>query len=608
MLRIWITTLFIASSILFAGCQKEATSETVDVPVSSASVSTEPYQIVSASPSSSDTNIPVDQDIVITFNKSVESSSNDLQVEVRNNSGAISGTSSYSGNDVAFDPSSDFDYASNYTVTVRINNNLDTAAAATATESVLTWSFITESQPTTGTTPPSSSGEPSNPGATSNYITDRRKINPDYGSSVPRKGESRTDPVTGIKMTRLTDASELNGTNDAFIVYSRYTPENTNGDYFLAFGANSTSSWAINRETGAVVTELKHNQNTQIGENHEVRWDISGNHPYRVYYRNQMAFYMIDDVRNPSVTLLHDFSNAFPSSTKLFNDVEGDGSNDSDHWAFMATHYNGSTFVVDGYIHYQVSTNTVHTLKPADLAGTNLAAEAGKSSFSFRPNMVEMTPDGTGFVMHHGRKWDDSSYGGNGAAWIDTWYDGVWLWPADFDIISNPPRKISVDETHSGWAFDSQGREFFISQNNRTDLLDAVATTGSLYNYSNRIEIASHADFGWGGGFHYGKMPPSRPDWVFINDYHNRNFASYNDSWLADQLIMIKLDSRTNNPTVWRIGSNYNLYDGEYRDEAPAAINHIGNRIYLSNNWGGRLGHREVFVYELPDNWNEVLN
>ncbi|MGH1470030.1 MAG: Ig-like domain-containing protein [Cellvibrionaceae bacterium] len=608
MLRIWITTIFIATSILLVGCQKEATTETVDVPVSASNVSTEPFQIVRASPSSSDTNIPVDQNIVITFNKSVAASSSDLLVEVENNAGPIRGSSIYSGNDVTFNPSNDFDYASNYTITVTIDNNINNAAAVSTTGSVRTWSFITEAQPTTSTPPPPSSGEQGNPGATSNYITDRRKIPPNYGSSVPAKGETRTDPITGIKITRLTDASELNGTNDAFIVYSRYTPENTSGDYFLAFGANSTSSWVINRSTGNVVTELKHKATNQVGENHEVRWDISGNHPYRIYYRYQMAFYMIDDVRSPSTTLLHDFSNEFPNSTKLFNDVEGDSSNDSDHWAFMATHYNGSTYVVDGYIHYQVSTNTVHTLRPADLAGTNLSAEAGRSSFTYRPNMVEMTPDGTGFIMHHGRKWDDSSYGGNGAAWIDTWYDGAYLWPADFDFVSNPPRKISVGETHSGWALDSQGREYFISQNNRTDMLDAVATTGSLYNYSNRLEVASHADFGWGGGFHYGKMPPSRPDWIFINDYHNRNFASYNDSWLADQLIMIKLDSITNNPTVWRIGSNYNLYTGNYRDEAPAAINYIGNRIYLSNNWGGNLNHREVFVYELPDNWNEVLN
>lgn len=610
MLKNWFTTLCIASSLLISACQKDATSETVDEPVSAASSSSEPFQIVSTMPSNSDTNIPVDQNIVITFNKSVVGSSSNLSVALRNNNGNVSGTSSYAGNTVTFDPSSDFNYASNYTVTVTIDNNVDNAASATTGESVLTWSFITESQPTasSSSTPPPPVGNPGNPDATSNYITDRRIINPTYGSSVPQKGESRIDPVTGIKMTRLTDASELNGTNDAFIVYSRYTPENTSGNFFLAFGANSTSSWVIDRNTGNVITELKHQQNNQIGEVHEVRWDISGNHPNRVYYRYQMGFYMIDDVTNPTTTLLRDFKNEFPNSTKLYNDVEGDSSNDSDHWAFMASHYNGSRYVVDGYIHYQVSTDTVHTLRPSDLAGTNLSAEVGRSSFTYRPNMVEMSPDGTGFVMHHGRKWDDSSYGGNGAAWINTWYDGAWLWPADFDFVSNPPRKISVSETHSGWAFDSEGREFFISQNNRTDLLDAVATTGSLYNYSNRLEIASHQDFGWGGGFHYGKMPPSRPDWVFINDYHNKNFSSYNDSWLADQLIMIKLDARTNNPTIWRIGSNYNLYDGDYRDEAPAAINYIGNRIYLSNNWGGRLGHREVFVYELPDDWNEVLN
>ena len=37
-------------------------------------------------------------------------------------------------------------------------------------------------------------------------------------------------------------------------------------------------------------------------------------------------------------------------------------------------------------------------------------------------------------------------------------------------------------------------------------------------------------------------------------------------------------------------------------------MNLSGNRIYLSNNWGGMLTHREVFVIELPDDWDTYLN
>ncbi len=70
----------------------------------------------------------------------------------------------------------------------------------------------------------------------SNYIISRDIITPSLGTSVPEKGEARIDPVTGVRITRLTDASELSGTQDALIVYSRYSPENSTGNLFLAFG------------------------------------------------------------------------------------------------------------------------------------------------------------------------------------------------------------------------------------------------------------------------------------------------------------------------------------------------------------------------------------
>ena len=94
----------------------------------------------------------------------------------------------------------------------------------------------------------------------------------------------------------MTDASELPVTPDALIVYSRYSPENSSGEYVLAFGANSTSCWLIDRVNSSMVRKILHNGTTEIGEIHELRWDASGNHPYRLYYVTGMGLYMIDDV------------------------------------------------------------------------------------------------------------------------------------------------------------------------------------------------------------------------------------------------------------------------------------------------------------------------
>ena len=154
--------------------------------------------------------------------------------------------------------------------------------------------------------------------------------------------------------------------------------------------------------------------------------------------------------------------------------------------------------------------------------------------------MVEINPTGTGVVLHYGRAWGDASYG-NRYQDIGTYFDGAHLWPFDFDAATNPPVKISVGETHSGWAFDDAGREMFISQNNRTDMLDAIYSSGPGSGYDNRVEVAAHADFGWSNGFHYGKMPPSKLGWLFMNTYSNTGSASHATDWAADQLVMIQI-------------------------------------------------------------------
>jgi len=432
------------------------------------------------------------------------------------------------------------------------------------------------------------------------YVTGKAQILPEYGATVPAKGESRIDPTTGVRITRLTDASELQGTQDALIVYSRYTPENSNGTLFLAFGGDSFSSWVIDRVSGNIITKLLDAQNKTIGENQEIRWDTSGNHPYRVYFRRGMKFYMIDDVRDQSNsrTLIKDFSSYSVNSTELYNDVEGDSSTDGDHWVWMAAHYDGVTYIVDAFIHYQISTNTTHTMTNADLAGTNLNRYSTLTTMP-RPNMVEMSPLGTGIVLHYGR-----TYPGNRDIDTGTWFDGPHLWPVNFDHSTTTPIKISIDESHSGWSFDENGNEYFVSQNNREDWLDAIKIDGLNSGYANRIQIINHGDIGWSNGFHYGKVPKNRPGWVFINTYSNVSAADHLSDWGADQFVLMQMKPDGQNPTVLRLGHNYNEFTGNYRDEAPAAVNLHGNRIYVSGNWGGFLGHREVFLFEIPEDWD----
>ena len=447
-------------------------------------------------------------------------------------------------------------------------------------------------------------------GIGSNYITSRAIIPPTLGASVPAKGESRIDPVTGVRITRLTDVKDFGGaTNNALIVYSRYSPESSDGKYVLIHGYDSNSSWVVERETFKVISELKGEDGYRIGENQEVRWDYTGSHPKRVYFRKGMKFYQIDDISSPLTTrsLVKDFSSISPNSTEILNDVEGDSTSDSDHWIFMARRYDTGLGrnVVDMFIHFQKSTGLVHTLKPSDLDAAPASAQkerglvrTSKGTAFVVPNMVDMAPDGSGIVLLFAAY--QSPMG---------WFDRPHLWPLDLDWQKKTPLLIGMHENHSGWAFGADGRAMFVIQNSSTDNLDASYTTGANAGHQNVVEVAKHGDFGWENGFHYGRMPLSRKGWIFVNTYATENTSG----WANNQMFMIQAKPKASTPKVWRIGPNYNAYrtdpgNGEktYREEAPAAINLFGNRIYVGINWGGQLDHLEVFQFDLPDNWTEA--
>ncbi len=291
---------------------------------------------------------------------------------------------------------------------------------------------------------------------------------------APEPGESRIDSNTGLTVKRITNSDIFHDTDDAFMQYSRYSPENTGRNMLLSCGGNSYNSWIINNDTGEIIRELKHTDGKQIGENNEVRWDSSGKHDNRVYYVHGTGFYMIEDVRlNSTGVLIKDFAPIVPGMTRLYNDVEGDSSLDSDHWTWMASWYDqegDKKYHVLAFVHYQVSTDTYHLLKPSDLAGSNLEALKTDPSFT-KPNMVEMAPDGSRIVLHFGRKYGPKE---ESLALINTYFDGAHAWPVDFDWKKTPPLKVSISETHSCWSPNKAGEWCYISQNSSDDGMDAI--------------------------------------------------------------------------------------------------------------------------------------
>jgi len=479
------------------------------------------------------------------------------------------------------------------------------------------------------------------------YLTnDVSVIAPYYDAGQPAKLGTVTDPVTGVTIRRMSDSStDLQQSDQGLNGYSRWTQINSDGTKLLIFGSNSTSCTVLEVSTGAVVAYLAYDDSgngvTTLGMAHEVRWDLSGNHPNRVYFRNGTQFFQIDDVTqnnnadrsNPTRSVIKDFESliTWPSGSsghQIENDQEGDSSNDSDHWAFMATYYEaaGDTTRCRAFIHYQISTDTMHIMYPSDLAGAPVATFRINDSSDFasldsikdmdyfpaRPNMVEISPLGTGFVIHNGRAWDPAT------TISGTWFDGPHLWPLDLDWQREAPFRISIDQSHSGWAFAKDGREMFVYQDNRRDFLTATYISGAVKGYNlnsdagpndvtneGSIDFAYHSDLSW-TGFHFGKMPPNRPGFVMVSTY-----SGGIDEWADEQLLMIEIKDKDapTPPKILRIAPMYHEYESAYWDEATASMDVTGNIICVAQNWGLANGaSNEVYFYELPNDWHAKLS
>lgn len=175
---------------------------------------------------------------------------------------------------------------------------------------------------------------------------------------------------------------------------------------------------------------------------------------------------------------------------------------------------------------------------------------------------------------------------------VGTSIDAPHAW--DFDFTN--PINISVSETHSGWAFDASGKEWFVSQNNKTDWIEARdILTGTA------INILYHGDLGWTNGFHFGKFyNRALRGWFLMSTY-----STSSSMWGNNQLMMVELKATADSPIVWRIAPTYNNYQGSYRDEGPAALSYDGKSVYVTANWGTANGTGEVYQFLLPGSWYE---
>jgi hypothetical protein len=152
---------------------------------------------------------------------------------------------------------------------------------------------------------------------------------------------------------------------------------------------------------------------------------------------------------------------------------------------------------------------------------------------------------------------------------------------------------------HDGWAFDKNGNEVYVFQDNTNDWYSAFNPETR-----ERIDILHMSETGWTFNQHMGRIyNPEKKGWLLMSSYSEEN-----DSWANNQIFILEIKSHAAvpKPRIWRIASTFNKYNGDYFTEAFACMSPDGNNIYWGANW---MGHDNLELYrvELPPDWHQVL-
>ncbi|MBI2870075.1 MAG: DNRLRE domain-containing protein [Candidatus Omnitrophica bacterium] len=398
---------------------------------------------------------------------------------------------------------------------------------------------------------------PSGQTAPSSYLiehigTGTHSIVNGYTGAQPGKSGSFIEPETGHRITRITDINEYNPLQNGnpsigfYNGYSTYTNINYLGDYALAY--NTSNSIALYG-----LSDCAFIHSLGVGETNDPRFDLSGRPgtEYDLYYH--------------SGTYIKKMNVLTKASEVIYNFGE---------WIYSDDHMDQATRA---------------RYRPGRLSNYRV--------FVF--DLYEKRPL-QGIVNGYG--YDVSPKG----AFL--YSDGRYFRTADLDVGNTTPFALipTASAGHSGWAFDSNGDEVHVFQDNRNDWFSAFnPATGE------RIDIAHFLDFGvgWSLGQHIARIHnPLKKGWFLMATYTPPSAVG----WGANNIFMVEVLPKAQSPRVWRIASTHNgpfavgTTAKDYFAEAFANVDPSGNNIYWGANWG-REDNLELYRVELPQNWHEVL-
>ena len=248
--------------------------------------------------------------------------------------------------------------------------------------------------------------------------------------SLPGKSGTVTDSNFGTTILRFTGDTDVPGTPSCTSPYGTYDPV-SNDDKYIFVGCSGFRLFNLN--TGVYVKSLGTWLQWYNGQDPEPRWDRSGNHNSRLYYRHDMSLKWVD-VDTDATGTVRNFSADFPTGNYIYNGEEGSPSSDNRYWAFM----------VDG-------TNKVFTY---DMTENVIIATLDTGGAGI--DHVEMSPDGN---------------------WVEiSWITNQSTYNRNLDIASRVITNTS--SVHGNWAKSRQGHVGYVNFRSDGDYLEFIRADG----------------------------------------------------------------------------------------------------------------------------------
>ncbi len=391
----------------------------------------------------------------------------------------------------------------------------------------------------------------------------------------PAKGSSFTDSTFHQRVTRVTNAAG-EGIGSVQVNYSTWNPLSSDGNHLLFQANQGYGGFQLyDAHTFAHIRSIPY-FDWWNGQDPEPRWDYSGSHPSWIYYRKDMSLRYYD-VADNSDHLLHDFGPDFPSYPAssgwfVWNGTEGSPSRDSRFFPLMVA--NSSTNCPLVFVYDRVSNVVVasHNVAPSGC-----------------PNNVMMSPSGSYIFVSY--TW--TGHGGE--------FDGPHVYTSTF---SNPYH-VFTDVPHANWGWTAQGHEVIVGAGGDvvlgSDYFGFVrADNGQGYT------IDSIGNLGWKSDGMNVAYTDNR-GWAFFSTYGGE---TSNPDWSRQQIFAYELDetktySQATGKTaarVWRIAFTQ-CFGTTYDEQANAAMDHSGTRIWWGSNWRSAGAAMDVYQVTLPTTW-----